>query len=402
MNSANKVIVCFLGLEYIFPFVLNPFVKNPSYYFKNSPQFQYIFFTFLVVAIIPCFFFNKTTKAFKQPVWNQKVLKSIFFINLCIITFYFLNDLSGSRYFEGISKRENFSLVQGIAQISFEIASINLLLLIWAFLILPGKRTQIAKFFSAQSVFFISGLNVGLAFLYPVFKNLIYVEKENKRGLCYFLLKKLMILSLIGIIFFGAGLFSKNKSCLASNFQNYLTTNYLIDRFSVHLYHASNVVSLRVGQNKKELDNVKSLFMKSIENRNDLLNGKKNNLKDYEKSISGYFNFYFFNSDLGKAPGGGSSIGLLALLCLFLPFPSSMLIGLLVFFVLKKFLTLIFKSLPFCNWLMACAFAYGPLRLFTDDSLLLFNPFESLLISLLIFFFSLQMTLHFKKSNVYY
>ena len=399
MSSANKVIVCFLGFEYIFPFLFSPVVKNALYYYQNSPQFQYQLFSFLILAVIPCFFFNKKNKILIQPSLNKKVLNIILFTNLCIISFYFLNDLSGSRYFGGISKRENFSLMQGIAQISSEIASINLLLLIWTFLILQKNKTLTTKCLSAQSVFFISGLNAGLTFFYPVYKNLFALKKKKLSNVK---LQNLVLFFVIGIIFFGTGLFSKKKSFHFSDFQSYLSANYLVDRFSSHLYHASNVIALQKSKNKQILNHIKSLFLKSIKNRIDIIKGKNNHLKDHEKSISGYFNFHFFNKDFGEPPPGGSSIGLFATLCLFLPFPISIFVGLLFFFLLKIVLTLIFKSLPFCNWLEACAFAYGPLRLFTDDPLLLLNPLEPLLISLLVFLFICKRLFIFKKSNVSY
>lgn len=399
MSSANKVIICFLGFEYIFPFLFNPVVKNALYYYQNSPQFQYQLFSFIILAVIPCFFFNKKNKIFIQPSLNKKVLNIIFFTNLCIISFYFLNGLSGSRYFGGISERENFSLMQGIAQISFEIASINLLLLIWTFLILHKNKTLTTKYLSAQSVFFISGLNSGLTFFYPVYKNL-FADHKNK--LFYLKLQNLGLLFVIGILFFVLGLFSKKKSFHCSDFQSYLSAIYLVDRFSTHLYHASSVIALQKSKEEQKLNHIRSLFLKSIKNRTDIIRGKNHDLKDHEKSISGYFNFYFFNKKNGKPPPGGSSIGLFATLCLFLPFPISIFVGFLIFFLLKIVLTLIFKSLPFCNWLLACAFAYGPLRLFTDDPLLLFNPFEPLLISLLIFSFICKRLYKKQKSNASY
>lgn len=402
MNSANKVIICFLGFEYIFPFLLNPVVENPSYYYENSPQFQLKLIIFFIFAITPCFFFNKKVEAFQRPKMNKKVLNIIFFINLCLIIFYFSNDLDGSRYFGGLSNQDKFSLMKGLAVILYEITSVNLLLLIWAFLILQGQKLLITRLISGQALFCISGLNSALTFLYPVYKNLRSKPKINKKDTVYFKQTNLILFACISIIFFGTGLFFKTKSFNESDYKNYFSVNYLVDRFSTHLYHASNIIALQGGENRYKLDNIKSLFWKSITHRFDLICQSNIYVKDYDKSISGYFNFEFFNRHHGKPPPGGSSIGFFATLCLFLPFPMSIFISLVFFLVLKIALTLVFKSLPSCNWPMACAFAYGPLRLFTDDPLLLFNPFEPLLISLLVFAFIFKKLYIFKKINVSY
>lgn len=402
MNSANKVIICFLGFEYIFPFLLNPVVENPSYYYHNSPQFQSKLIVFLIFAISSCFFFNKKAKAFQKPKVNKKVLNNILIINLCLIIFYFSNDLGGSRYFGSLSNQDNFSFIKGLAVILYEITSVNLLLLIWAFIVLQGQKLLITKLISGQALLCISGLNAGLTFLYPVYENFKSKPKINKKETGYSKQKKLILLACIGIIFFGTGLFFKKKSFYESDLKNYFSINYLVDRFSTHLYHASNIIALQVGENKKELDNIKSIFWKSMTHRFDIICQRNINVQDKNKSINGYFNFKFFNRHYGKPPPGGSSIGFFATICLFLPFPLSIFISFIFFLVLKNVLTLIFKNLPFCNWPMACAFAYGPLRLFTDDPLLLFNPFESLLISFVVFVFIFKKLYIFKKTNVSY
>jgi hypothetical protein len=115
------------------------------------------------------------------------------------------------------------------------------------------------------------------------------------------------------------------------------------------------------------------------------------NLKTYkedrDKSISGYFNYYFWNEKLGPSGPGGSSIGLFATMLLILPFKIVFFGNFFIFIIMKKYLVKVFNNYHYCSWLMAFSFAYGPLRIFTDDPLVWLNPFEPYLFFFLLFLF---------------
>ena len=389
MNSANKVIICFLGFDYLIPLFFHNLVATPTYAFINGVNFKTKLYSFIISSLTACFLFNKKIAAQHKQLKIKKPLPLLILaLNLTVALVYFSNNLFGSRYIGGISNLPNFNLLTILSQICYEIASIDILLIIWTFLLLKTDDKVFTKRLSLQSVLFISGLNSALSFLYPISASIITRTKTNLvNQKNTFSLKRFIKILFLSFAFLAFGLIVKNRSLESNDITNYFSISYLIDRFSTHMYHFSSVCNIRNLNFQSEIETIKIIFISNIADRlNMLLYGIKIHKEDYQKSISGFFNFYFFNDELGAPPPGGSSIGLFATITLIFPFPFDLFVNLSFFVVLKLILVRLFANKQLCSWPMACAFAYGPLRIILDDPLGCFNPFEPVLLSFLIFF----------------
>jgi hypothetical protein len=358
-------------------------------YFQNK-KFSFLLFCFILSALLSTFFFNKKKIVTSTKMLIQKTYLKIFITTYCCFIFlYYYCGLAGSRYFGKMSELPNFNLIQFAAQISFEGFSLVIMLLLWFLLLSKKIFSGLQKKIAVLTIFSISGINSAISLMYPICKGLFFSSiKNNYQKKILRKIQKYFFVILFFPFLFSLGLYLKGGQIILFSYKNYFSKEYLVDRFSTHLYHLSSVIHLRASKKHQEIKEIRQLYSINITNRYNLLMFNLKTFKeDRDKSISGYFNYYFWNKELGPPAPGGSSIGLFATMVLIFPFKFVFLVNFLIFITIKKCLVNVFKNYHHCSWLMAFAFAYGPLRIFTDDPLIWLNPFEPYLFFLLFFLF---------------
>jgi len=392
INSANKVIIAFLLIEYLFPYFLNFYVKQPSYNYFQSQNFSFLFFCMILTANLPLFFCNREIVLDPLHLKIQKKYLVFFLISFgCVIFNYYVLGLAGSRYFGQMSELPSFNLIKAVAQILFESFSFCSMLLLWNSLLLKTRFYKIQKFLAFLSIFTISGINSALSLIYPIFKSFVQSKKETQNLGISLVLKKFLLGIVIPPVFFFLGLTIKSGQESLFSLKNYFALEYLVDRFSTHLYHLSSVFYYRDKKENQKIEEIHQVYFSSISDRYKMvMSGRKTFKDDRDKSIAGYFNYHFWNAELGPPAPGGSSIGLFATLLLIFPLEIVFFAIFFIFLLIKKCLVKAFNKYPHCSWLMAFAFAYGPLRLFTDDPLICLNPFEPFIFSIFLFLFILK------------
>ena len=390
INSANKVIIAFLLIEYLFPYFFHFYVQEPSYMYFESENFSFLFFCMILAAISPLFLCNRKIVIDQSHLEIRKNYLVFFIVSLCCVIFtYYSLGLAGSRYFGKMSELPSFNLQKAVAQILFEIFCYCNMLLIWALLLAKSRLVKLQNILAFLTISTINGINSAVSLIYPILKSLFSQRtikiKFNKTF-------KNIVLVLLSILLFSAlfvfGLFIKSGQDGLPSFKNYFSKEYLVDRFSTHLYHFSSVIWLRASEQNQEIEEIHQVYLLSIIDRYKLLMYNHRSFNDdRDKSIAGYFNYHFWNEALGPPGRGGSSIGLFATLFLIFPLKISFFATFFFFLAIKKCLVKVFYKYPHCSWLMAFAFAYGPLRIFTDDPLICLNPFEPVIFSIFLFLF---------------
>jgi len=391
INSANKVIIAFLLIEYLLPYSLHSFVNDPSYMYYQNGRFSYLLLCFFLSAILPLFMFNrKKILAPSKFLINRKYLNFFIITYCCVVFLYNLSGLTGSRYFGKMSELPNFNFIKVVTQISFEGVSLVIMLLLWSLLLSKNLFSAVQKKIAFLTIFSTSGINSAISSIYPICKGLLFrsTEKKLPKKNYWRNIKTLFFVVLIFFALFFLGLYIKSGQDSLPLYKNYFSKEYLVDRFSTHLYHLSSVIYLRASKKNHEIKEIYQVHLESIGDRYNLLMSNLKTFKeDRDKSISGYFNYYFSNEVLGPPGPGGSSIGLFATMVLIFPLKIVFFVNFLIFFIIKKCLIKVFKDYHYCSWLMAFSFAYGPLRIFTDDPLVWLNPFEPNLVFFMLFLF---------------
>ena len=347
----------------------------------------------LIAASVPILFMNKSIdKSRGASLYiSAKVLNAFLLLSFINLAIYYSLGRVGSRYMAAYTKGEDFKVVFALSDASFEIFQGIFILVVWSIVALRiihcSGFNNIIKSLLMQTAFYISGINTALVYIYPAsklissFKKRKSMDKEKKRKKSP---KKILLYTGLFILLFCVGLFVKKGS--SESISNYLNAHYIVDRFSTHIYHLSSILHIRES-NSPVLNKLKSMVWTPFYDRANLLFfGISKSKTDEEKSLAGYVNYEFSNSDAGSPAPGGSSLGLFASVSLFCPFPVNVCMVFCLFFFGKAFLKkLLFYLKEDLSWPGAFAFSYGPVRMITDDPFLLFNPLDTSFWILLIF-----------------
>lgn len=368
-------------------------VEIPTYNFYNGACFNLNIFLMLIAASIPILLINNNINSRRSTSLyiSAKVLNEFLLLSLINLAIYYSLGRVGSRYMAAYTKGEEVKVLFALSDASFEIFQGIFLLVVWSIValrIIHGTDfNNKIKSVLMQTAFYISGINTALVFIYPTSKLISSFKKRKSMDIAKKRHKSpIKILLFIGLflLLFCVGLFVKKGT--SESISNYFNAHYIVDRFSTHLYHLSSILHIRES-NSPVLNKLKSMVWTPFYDRANLLFfGVSKSKTDEEKSLAGYVNYQFYNSDAGSPAPGGSSLGLFASVSLFCPFPVNVCMVFCLFFFGKAFLKkLLFYFKEDLSWPGAFAFSYGPVRMITDDPFLLFNPLDTCFWILLIF-----------------
>lgn len=310
---------------------------------------------------------------------KQFILNTLFVLNLLFLIIFLDKNLFSYRYAKNLLEFSNHQIIILITIFLYEIMCGLNLLLSWTILLTKNnfKKSLLQKVFSVSTAVSINGLNSALAFIYPTFQNIFSLKQQKEKKTSCINKKLLFAFFCFLLLFFG--FFIKTNSVNYKNFIKYFTVNYLSDRLSTHLYITNYFFHLHYDDTRKSEINIfkKSIF-RSFENRFYFLINKKEKFEeDQSKSLGGLINYKVANSKLGMPVAGGCSPGLFGISLIIFPLFEAALAVFIVSISFKIVFLKIFTNKQSLNWIGAAAFAYGPLRLFTDDPVSILNPFES-------------------------
>ena len=392
MRQATPLLLTYLALEYIIPFVLNSYIDTEPLFRLplDNKEAVDIFIISLIISALAIFFsaampvIGKKKKYPLKPI-NHNFLFSYLSISLVFTLFTFVFNLSQWRYSQiGISEQPTIAF---IAFLQFFTVLVFLWILISDHKLLLSKKSNamLIKFLLAASI--IGGINGLGGALFAMFAiPLILAPKltlpwifrinvTNGRNKSSLKILSFILLPLIALLLtpmlINIGLYAKSgPNAKATNpISLYNTTSYLINRHSVHMSQA--LASIEDGYAINNLQIIQNSFLY----RTNLLLGKPSEIE--RPLISSYsrkalLQFADFEGDIN--PRGGSSPGVLATFSMTFP-PFFHLTFLFLFFlIVASFINYVLYSQPKLTWAGCLIICYFFLRIFLDSPADFFVP----------------------------